>query len=567
MQEFIQRLKELDRNRFEQFCFHLLKEQYPGTELHRVQGEGGDEGVDFFQGDLEIGSVVWQCKAFPNGIKKSQKDQIKASLKRALNSVHPVLWVLCLSVDLDIRAHRWWQRLQDSYRSQVKLELVSASELVHQLIFHRTLREAFFPHAIMDVTAVRTALAQTQQMTTEELANLSADNVAQYIDRLNERAPRFAYEVVFRGNTGPPATGLSRRPGLLLSVMDDQKTVNVFARDVESLRRDPPKVTFKLQGEGALRFQEFLEKGGPLKVAPGDLVGFSSDFDFLLPPGVNPVGTWQLNVQQSAEALPKYSFRVTFGRGADAVAHDFVRFETVRKGQKEVELRSLTNLPFAITIVLNNDDTSSGRVQFSAKFSGFSPDEVLHGAKAVLAATKGGECELYDLEARASFIRFSTLSEAPDWVKQIAEVADSAAEISRFYGLDLHWPATLKEEDLRSLEVLKNLIYGAHVSLLDVAAKLFKAAQGSEAIIKEQLAQSNFIFDAATSETLHVFGTTVSPAPLRYTVAGGRITNLSEYAAFLRDAPIGTTFTVRVQSTGGAILTALPRTPAPKETA
>jgi hypothetical protein len=35
MLALLQRLKELDNKTFEQFCFHLLKEQYPGIDIQR----------------------------------------------------------------------------------------------------------------------------------------------------------------------------------------------------------------------------------------------------------------------------------------------------------------------------------------------------------------------------------------------------------------------------------------------------------------------------------------------------------------------------------------------------
>ena len=135
MRPLYQRLKELDPVTFERLCYHLLKEQFPTADIRHVEGGGGDEGLDLFTGDLDGGPVVWQCKAFPNGIGQSQREQIRGSLRRVLATTRPKLWVLCTSVDLDAKAYRWWQRLQQSYEDQVQLGLVSASEIVHQLLF------------------------------------------------------------------------------------------------------------------------------------------------------------------------------------------------------------------------------------------------------------------------------------------------------------------------------------------------------------------------------------------------------------------------------------------------
>jgi hypothetical protein len=152
MRALLQRIKELDRHTFEDFCFHLLKEMYPNASVRKVHGAAGDEGVDIFAGEWDSSSVVWQCKSFPNGVGASQKEQIRDSLRRVMDAVKPRLWVLILSVDLDAKTHRWWEKFKASYADRVTLELVSASDLVHQLIYRRTLGEAFFPAAIMDVS-------------------------------------------------------------------------------------------------------------------------------------------------------------------------------------------------------------------------------------------------------------------------------------------------------------------------------------------------------------------------------------------------------------------------------
>jgi restriction endonuclease Mrr len=46
----LQRLRELDRDKFEGLIFQLLRERYPGADIKRVDGAGGDEGVDTFKG-------------------------------------------------------------------------------------------------------------------------------------------------------------------------------------------------------------------------------------------------------------------------------------------------------------------------------------------------------------------------------------------------------------------------------------------------------------------------------------------------------------------------------------
>ena len=145
MNALYQRLKELDRDSFERLCFHLLKERHPGADVKRVEGAAGDEGADTFTGELASGPIVWQAKAFPNGVGKSQKGQVRDSLKRAVAKLKPRHWVLCLSIDMDIRAHRWWEKLKKSNANRLQLGLWQASDIIAELAHRKTICELFFP--------------------------------------------------------------------------------------------------------------------------------------------------------------------------------------------------------------------------------------------------------------------------------------------------------------------------------------------------------------------------------------------------------------------------------------
>lgn len=56
-----QRLKELDRDKFEELTFCLIKASHPDANIHHVDGSSGDQGVDTFAGDLQEGSTIWQA--------------------------------------------------------------------------------------------------------------------------------------------------------------------------------------------------------------------------------------------------------------------------------------------------------------------------------------------------------------------------------------------------------------------------------------------------------------------------------------------------------------------------
>jgi hypothetical protein len=129
MDSLYQRLKEMDQDTFQRFCAQLLKERHPGQEIRHIEGASGDEGLDMFAGKLSSEPVIWQCKAFRNGVGDSQKEQIRKSLRTALKHFSPSWWILCLSVDMDAKSSRWFERLKKSYESKVKIGEMFASDI------------------------------------------------------------------------------------------------------------------------------------------------------------------------------------------------------------------------------------------------------------------------------------------------------------------------------------------------------------------------------------------------------------------------------------------------------
>ena len=229
MHSLYQRLKELDSDTFQRLCFHILKERHPGLKLRHVEGAAGDEGLDVFAGDLHARPAIWQCKSFPNCVGKSQKAKIKESLQTALKHFTPSYWILCLSVGMDTKTHRWFQRLQKSYASVVKIELLDNGELVHELAHRRSLRNLFFQGAVFDLTELRRIVTGTGDMSMEELQKVTDANLEDTIERWKERDARFNYQIVFDGDLGPPTLRQQPlQPGLVMSIWQGDQTVTAF---------------------------------------------------------------------------------------------------------------------------------------------------------------------------------------------------------------------------------------------------------------------------------------------------------------------------------------------------
>jgi hypothetical protein len=241
------------------------------------------------------------------------------------------------------------------------------------------------------------------------------------------------------------------------------------------------------------------------------------------------------------------------------VVYDLVRFQTVRLGQKELELRSTTKLPFALTVLLDLAGKGSGTMQFTRDLAGCTADEVYRGATALIAMMRSGVFELYDLEASKQFLRSHLSSILPDWVSELVRVAETAVKVGRFYGLDLRWPASPTNDDLHVLRRLHELIAGVPVPLQSVHATITKIVQLPAAAIRETLKSPVFSFDYPAAGEVQLFGASVLPGPLKLTIAGGRLRNQSTFAAFLHEAPIGKSIDIHITSRSGAIAAAIPR--------
>ena len=210
MDSLVQRIKDLDQITFQQLCYQLMLERFPTAKVRYPEGVSGDEGVDLFQGDLTLGPTVWQCKAFQvTLIGDSQKQQIRDSLRDVVKNIGPKVWILCLNMNLDIKAARWFKRLQESYKAQGVMvsDPFEGLEVARELMFRRTLRNHYFPGLTIEVNELKALLKAAarglESIDDASLEKLTTEDAEEWLDRRQEKDPRFVYEVTFGGERGP----------------------------------------------------------------------------------------------------------------------------------------------------------------------------------------------------------------------------------------------------------------------------------------------------------------------------------------------------------------------------
>src|SRR4051812_19382154 len=106
--------KDGARPLFEQLVRQLVKLVHRG--VRGVEANPGDWGIDAFVGALDEGGVhVWQAKFFIDGVRESQKGEIRDSFEACVEAAeregHELLsWSLCLPVSMDGPTTQWWDK-------------------------------------------------------------------------------------------------------------------------------------------------------------------------------------------------------------------------------------------------------------------------------------------------------------------------------------------------------------------------------------------------------------------------------------------------------------------------
>lgn len=133
--------KESKADNYALMCARLILTESP--EAKPVEGKGGDQGLDTFIGKINGKLSAFQFKYFCVRIGKSQKAQIKASLKTALSHNNLLSWKLVLPIDMNIHEQKWFQGFCSEHAS-LHIELWGETKLMNLLSMHPEIAKDFF---------------------------------------------------------------------------------------------------------------------------------------------------------------------------------------------------------------------------------------------------------------------------------------------------------------------------------------------------------------------------------------------------------------------------------------
>ena len=516
MDSLYQRLKEMDPDTFQRFCFQLLKERHPEQDIRHVEGASGDRGLDVFAGELYGKPAIWQCKAFPNGVGKSQKQQIRDSLRTALKHFSPAHWILCLSVDLDEKASRWFEKLKKSYEGKVQIGQMFASNIVNELLHRDTLRDHFFPNASLDVAGLKRLATRTGEMAAEELDSLTDINLEDTIQRWKQRDARFNYQILFDKDLGPPThPPAAIQPGLVMSIYKPGgKTVNVFARDVESLRADPPKFTTTFTGSGIEKFEKVVKTGVSQEFDTHELGPLTSKWP-LLSDVTNAGNTYKLVLAPAPLLLNrKRSVRVDFlnEKGTEQIRYELLDLRPVRVGTEESEISiSGNNAAFKLFLVMSNPPKGDAAFNTENDWVGREPKEIRKSLDAFNLLRPSGQIRIFDLETEKHLIEASVQlpEETPLQVRRRNLIAD-AAKIATRFGVTLRLRERIEKEDSETIHFIKQFMENGTMDFGNLSIVITKSAENQD-MLPQGLSNGKSFFRMEHTQVNppRLFGTTI----------------------------------------------------------
>lgn len=545
MDSLYQRVKELDSDTFQRFCFQLLKERHPEQELRHVEGASGDEGLDVFAGELSGRPVIWQCKAFPNGVGKSQKNQIRRSLRTALTHFAPAYWILCLSVDLDSKTSRWFEKLKKSNERIVIIGQMFASDIVHELIHRKTLKDHFFPNASLNVTELRQLAANIGAITGEKVDRKVDINLEAAIEHWKKRDARFNYQIVFDRDLGPRThVSTSIQPGLMLSIHKESgRTINVFARDLESLRADPPNFTTTFTGSGIQKFEKFVKTGETQEFETHELGAIKSNWP-LMSDMTNSENTHKLVLAQSPVLLNmKRSVRVEFiGEDhARQVRYELLDLKPLRIGTEESEISiSGKNAPFRLSLAIPNPPRGNAAINIEYDWVHREPKEIQKSLDAFNLLRPSGKISIFDLETEKILLEANVClpDETPSSIRRRELVAD-ATSIANHFGVNLKLPERIEREDFETAHFVKQFIEKGMVNLDTISMVVIKSKE-NEHLLSQQLGGGKgfFRFENIMQAAPILFRTPINIGPVVMETEA-EINDLAETLLRFREAAIG----------------------------
>ena len=286
--------------------------------------------------------------------------------------------------------------------------------------------------------------------------------------------------------------------------------------------------TLSFSGEAVDKFMDHLRTGAPQVFHPGEILSFTSDFDFLRPMRSQETGA-SLHVKAKPMAAP-LPMRVPLGADEQAAVYECILFKCTQAGTHEGTFESTGAIPFRMTVVLRTDGT--GIVDFQDASAGYGVHEVQKYLRGIISAIATGAFELYDLTRGEIFLRPKLSATLPQWAIPYASLIDDAVLVADKFNASLISNGVPTKGDANTLQILKRLHEGVPLPIGEIRLGITKIADPPHKTrIRPEEEQSFRITAPSLYMPLKVFGTEIVTGPVQYDIRGriGDATAFNEF--------------------------------------
>ena len=432
------------------------------------------------------------------------------------------MWTLCVPINLRTQEHNWFQsKVVQPFGGAERIKLMQASDILHELINNRPLRDLFFPdNAMSDLLKVRQIAMGTEGSTIEQRGALTAEYAQQYLESKMELDPRLEQIVTYGGN--PLTRQAGQIPGLVMSVDEGNQTTHFVARDPKAYNLDPIRFTTSIKHKERQDMDWAMDAGLPFKMPAGGLLGISSTSPLLRAffDGKSPADFgMELRPRIPPElALKDVPLRLIAGRGPTAKEIAYIPFRMKHCGRREITFVNVGRLPLEADLKLRLAIEEGATFAFSPKLQGSDSQDLNHILEFLDELERSGQFEVLSIEPPLTLLRqdgnFTQNLGIPPGLRQ---AISDAAFVSEFFGKKLRIPEEIREGDLENLLMLKRVATGDPFFDVVLNSNLIKsAAHGDQISAMVDGAAQFFRFESSGMQTVKVFGQEIETGPTAF---------------------------------------------------
>ena len=299
----------------------------------------------------------------------------------------------------------------------------------------------------------------------------------------------------------------------MASILDGDKRIDLFPRDVDALRRDPPRVEFMVRGSGIGKFEEFRRTGQRQQFGPDEVSNLRTTLSFLLP-DVEFSGSSVVLDSAIPDPEKRLKLRVVFSKGSDSVRYELIEFRTISLGGEQVVIESASPLPFVLRFTLPMVRGGKGVFRIQKRFHGAGLAPVGKALRAMACLRGSGEVELFALELEKPIVILRAGCRVPPRQQLWEDAVIAAAQIAELYKVALPLPTSVARSDRRAIAILSDLARGG-LAVEGLKAKLIKSREAEGVVLAYASQEMRLVAHLPGLEpTPEVFGTKVATGPI-----------------------------------------------------